>query len=157
MSFSNIGKIIVDEAQTHLGVSELAASPLGVLAGLTHTEGKAVMDALGVRTISEFAGSKYVLWAQAIATLAKHEKTDLPTPALAAILDEKWQKKRLRDLAQASPAVLDGLSDKDAKVLAEAFGVRTIADLATNRYVLKAQAIANMAMIERDKTFKKAA
>lgn len=157
MTFNAIGKIIVDEAQAHLSVSDLAAQPLGVLADLSHTDGKQVMDAFGAKTIAEFAASKYVLWAQAITNLAKYETTDFPTPALAAILDQKWEKRRLRDLAKASPAIFAGMSDKEAKLVADVLGARTVEELATNRYVLKAQAIANLAAIERDRTFRKAA
>lgn len=157
MTFNNIGKIIVDEAQAHLSVSELAAQPLGVLADLSHTDGKQVMDAFDAKTVAEFAQSKYVLWAQAITNLARYETTDFPTPALAAILDQKWEKKRLRDIAKASPSVFAGMSEREAKVIADALGARTVEELATNRWVLKAQAIANLARIERDRTFRKAA
>lgn len=157
MTFDTIAKAIVDEAQSHLTMTELAASPLGVLAGLTHTEGKQVMDALDAKTVAEFAQSRYVLWAQPIATLARHEKTDLPTPALSSVLGQKWEKKRLRDLAKASPAAFQGLSEKEAKVLADVLGIRSIEELATHSYVLKAQVIAHMAMIEKVRSVRKAA
>ncbi len=115
------------------------------------------MDALDTRTIEGVATSKYVLWAQAITTLAKHEKSDLPNPALVAILDARWEKKRLRDLVEASPSILSGMSDKEAKLLEEALGVRTVEDLATNRHVLLAQVIARLADEERLAPTQKAA
>jgi hypothetical protein len=157
MTFNTISKKIIDDAQAHLSVSELANSPLGVLAGLSHTDGKQAMDALDAKTVSDFAQSRFVLWAQAVTTLARTEKSDMPNPGIAAILDEKWQKKKLRDIAKASPAVFAGLSEKEAKVLAEVFGIRTVEDLATNRYVRKAQAVAYLAMIEKEDSFRKAA
>jgi len=148
---------LIDETARAKSFSDLARCSPGILAGLTHAQGAQVMEALDTRTIEGVAASKYVLWAQAIATLARHEKTDLPNPALAAILDARWEKKRLRDLAGASPSVLTGMSDYEAKLLEEALGVRTLQDLATNRHILLAQAIARLAEEERLAPTQKAA
>lgn len=149
MPFPNHLAELIDEPARTKSFSELARCSPGVLAGLTHSQGAQVMDALDTRTIEGVATSKYVLWAQAIATLARHEKSDLPNPALVAIVDARWEKKRLCDLAKAPPSILSGLSDKEAGLLEQALGVRTIEDLATNRYVLLAQVIARLAQEER--------
>jgi hypothetical protein len=157
MSFNIIGPSIVDAAHANLSFREIASMPLGALAGVSHTEGKQLMDALDARTIGDFATSRFVMWAQAIVTLAKVEKSDLPTPALANALDPSWQKKRMRDLAEASPAALAGLSDKEARILAESFGIRTIAELANHALVRKAQTVSHLAAIETGHTVRKAA
>lgn len=157
MSFNTIAQSIVDPAYANLPLREIASLPLGALAGVSQTEGKQLMNALDARTIADFAASRYVMWAQAIVALAKVEKSDLPTPALANALDPSWQKKRMRDLADASPAALAGLSEKEARILAESFGIRTIADLATHAHVRKAQAIAHLAAIETSQSVRKAA
>jgi hypothetical protein len=157
MSFNTIAQSIVDPAHANLSFREIAAMPLGALAGVSQTEGKQLMDALDARTIGDFATCRQLMWAQAIITLAKVEKSDLPTPALANALDPSWQKKRMRDLTDASPAALAGLSEKEARILAESFGIRTIAELANHPHVRKAQVIAHLAAIEAGQIVRKAA
>jgi hypothetical protein len=46
------------------------------------------------------------------------------------IVDKAYQCKSFRDLAASPVSALHGVSDSDAKALNEAFGVRTISDLA---------------------------
>jgi len=165
MPFKNDLAALVDDTHRSRSYAEIAAASVGVLGGLTHAEAAKVMDALEVETIEEFATSKYVLWAQAITHLAKYEKLDDAkgqggpsfNPSLAAILDARWEKKPLRDLAKAPPSIFAGLSDKEATMLAEAIGVRTVEDLATNRFVLIAQVIAHLAKYETTSPLKKAA
>lgn len=157
MSFNTIASAIIDQSQAHLSFRELAAAPLGSLAGLSQTEGRQLMDALDVRTVTEFATSRYVMWAQAIVTLAKLDKTGQPVPGLAGALDPSWQTKPVRNLPAASVSALAGVSDKEAKILAEIFGIKTIADLAGNVHVRKAQVIAHLAMIESGQMVKQAA
>ena len=64
------------------------------------------------------------------------------------ILDQKWEMKPLRTIVRQSPAVFTGLSEKDAAMLAEAIGVKTVEGLATNRFVMTAQVIAHLAKYE---------
>lgn len=157
MPFKNDLVALIDESHRSKTFGQLAASPPGVLAGLTHTQGAKLMQALDVTTIEELAQSRYVLWAQSITHLARYERVDGFNPSLAAILDRQWEKASLRDLAKARPSIFTGLSAKEATMLEEAAGIRTVEDLATNRYVLMAQVIAHLARYERGSTEKKAA
>jgi len=68
--------------------------------------------------------------------------------SLANILDKAWEKKSLKEICAASPSVLEGVSDADAVKLKEAFGIKTVEDLATCKYFLWAQAIATLAKVE---------
>jgi hypothetical protein len=157
MPFKNELKSVIDEQFHSKSFVDIAKAPLGVLGGVSRDQGLDVMDALNVKTIAELATCRHVLWAQAINTLAKQERTTAANPVLADIIDPKWEKSGLRDLAKASPAVLMGLSERGAKLLQEAIGVRTVEELATNRYVLTAQVIANLAKFEKIETLKQAA
>jgi hypothetical protein len=148
MPFSNELKFLVDQAYHGKRFGDLVSAPVGALGGLTHEQGRQIMAALDVKTIGEFAASKYVLWAQAITHLAKFERIDAFNPSLQAILDETWATKRLRSIVKAPPYVFAGLSEKDAQTLAEAMNVRTVEDLATNRFVMTAQVIAHLAKYE---------
>jgi len=71
------------------------------------------------------------------------------TQSLEHVLDKAHEKKSLKELADLSPAALQGVSEKDAEALKAAFGIKTIRDLATNKYVLWAQAINTLALAEK--------
>lgn len=60
-------------------------------------------------------------------------------------VDKAYEGKPVEELAKAPVAALQGISDAKAALLQEALGVKTIADLGTNKYVLWAQAIAKLA------------
>lgn len=67
---------------------------------------------------------------------------------LEAALDKAYEKKSLTEILAASPAALAGVSEKDAELLNAAFGIKTIKDLATNKYFMAAQALNNLASIK---------
>ena len=56
-------------------------------------------------------------------------------------LDKAYEGKEFSELAKAPVAALQGVSESDAAALQSAFGIKTIADLATSKYVIWAQAI----------------
>jgi hypothetical protein len=60
---------------------------------------------------------------------------------LAQFVDKAYEGKEVGDLANAPVSALQGVSDADADALKKAFGIKSVHDLATNKYVLWAQAI----------------
>jgi len=64
-------------------------------------------------------------------------------------LDKAYEGKSFKELANAPVAALSGVSDKDAELLHQAFGIKTIGDLAKLKYVKWAQAIVNLAETEQ--------
>ncbi|MDQ1393958.1 MAG: hypothetical protein QOF30_2935 [Acidimicrobiaceae bacterium] len=60
---------------------------------------------------------------------------------VAKFLDKAYEGKDFAELAAAPVSALQGVSDGDAEHLKAAFNITTIHDLATNKYVLWAQAI----------------
>jgi hypothetical protein len=56
-------------------------------------------------------------------------------------LDKAYEDKDFAELADAPVDALQGLSKGDAEALDKALGIKTIKQLATNKYVLWAQAI----------------
>jgi hypothetical protein len=157
MPFNDELKFLIDEAYRGKNFSELASAPVNAMAGLNFQQAQQITAALDVKTIGELANSKYVLWAQSITHLARFERIDAFNPSLSAILDEKSAMKRLRTIAKESPAVFTGLSAKAAGVLAETMNVRTVEDLATNRFVTLAQVIAHLAKYEKTSAIRRAA
>lgn len=61
------------------------------------------------------------------------------------MLDKAYEKKTAKELVGAPVEALAGVSAADAELLAKAFGVKTIGDLAANKYFVAAQQIAEVA------------
>ena len=60
---------------------------------------------------------------------------------ISKFVDKAYEGTDLSALAKAPVSALQGVSDADAEALDKALGIKTIADLATSKYVLWAQAI----------------
>ena len=60
---------------------------------------------------------------------------------MAKLLDKAWEEKSLSEVLAAPVSALAGVTDEDAKALQSAFNIKTVADLAKNKYVRAAQAL----------------
>lgn len=69
--------------------------------------------------------------------------------SLENVLDKAHEQKKLKEIVELSPAALQGVSDKDAEALKAALGIKTIRDLATNKFILWAQALNTLAAAEK--------
>jgi hypothetical protein len=58
---------------------------------------------------------------------------------------KKYEKMSFKELAKAPVDAISGVSEGDAKLLKEAFNVKTVYDLAKLKYVKWAQAICTLA------------
>jgi hypothetical protein len=56
-------------------------------------------------------------------------------------LDRAYEGKSLKEILDASPAVLAGVTDKDAKLLDEAFNIKTVRQLGGNKFFTVAAAL----------------
>jgi len=63
-------------------------------------------------------------------------------------VDKAYEAKSLKELVGAPIDALQGVTENDAKLLKEAFNVKTIGDLAKLKYVKWAQAIVTLAETE---------
>lgn len=61
------------------------------------------------------------------------------------MLDKAYEKKTAKELMDCPVEALAGVSAKDAELLKEAFNIKTIGDLATNKYFVAATQIAAIA------------
>lgn len=64
-------------------------------------------------------------------------------------VDKAYEKKEFDELAESPVDALEGLSKADAEALHKALNIKTIRDLAENKFVLRAQAIVNLARTTR--------
>lgn len=63
------------------------------------------------------------------------------------LLDRAYESTPLADLAQAPVSALSGVSEADGEALQQALNIKTIADLAGNKYVRAAQAIVELGQV----------
>jgi len=64
-------------------------------------------------------------------------------------LDRAYESKEFNELADSPVNALEGLSAGDAAALKQAFNISTIRQLAESKFVLRAQAICNLAQAEK--------
>ena len=64
---------------------------------------------------------------------------------VSRILDKAWENKEFEEIAGAPVDALSGVSKRDADALKDALGIKTVRDLANNKYVAWAQAIVALA------------
>ena len=60
---------------------------------------------------------------------------------LAKSLDKAYEEKPLKDILDASPAALAGVTDSDAEHLAAAFNIKTVRDLGSSKFFAVAAAL----------------
>jgi hypothetical protein len=68
---------------------------------------------------------------------------------LDAVLDKAYESSTLAELVDAPVSALAGVSDSDADLLAQAFNIKTVGDLAGNKYFRAASAIVEIAGIAK--------
>jgi hypothetical protein len=61
---------------------------------------------------------------------------------LTKSLDKAYEGKSLKEILDATPAALAGVTDNDAKLLEEAFGIKTVRQLGENKFFAVAAALA---------------
>ena len=64
---------------------------------------------------------------------------------LSKALDKAYEEKSLGELVDAPVSALAGVSEGDAKLLQEAFNIKTVGDLGRNKFFRTASAIVNLA------------
>jgi len=60
---------------------------------------------------------------------------------IVKFFDKKYEKLSFKELCKAPASAISGISEPDAANLKKAFGIDTVEELATNKYVLLAQGI----------------
>jgi hypothetical protein len=63
------------------------------------------------------------------------------TSDLAKALDKAYEDKSMKEILDASPAALAGVTDADAEALQKAFNIKTVRQLGTNKFFAFASAL----------------
>ena len=69
--------------------------------------------------------------------------------SIKKMVDKAWEAKPVAEIVRQSPGILQGLTPERAAKIAEALGIKTVKELATNKYVLWAQALVTLAEAEK--------
>ena len=64
---------------------------------------------------------------------------------LSKALDKAYEEKSLAELVDAPVSALAGVTENDAKLLLEAFNIKTVGDLGRNKFFRTASAIVTLA------------
>ncbi|MET8158026.1 hypothetical protein ABZT47_16755 [Sphaerisporangium sp. NPDC005289] len=64
---------------------------------------------------------------------------------MSKLLDKEYESKSLADLVKAPVSALSGVSENDAKLLQEAFRIKTVGDLGRNKFFRAATALVDLA------------
>jgi hypothetical protein len=64
---------------------------------------------------------------------------------LFKVLDKAYEEKNLAQLVDAPVSALAGVTEADAKLLQEAFSIKTVGDLGRNKFFRTAAAIVTLA------------
>ena len=117
----------VIKAYNQMSALELADAPVAALKGVSEASGRKLETAFGLRSIRHMGTSEVFEKARDVV-----DKADAG-------------RRGSLEIADGSVTNLDGITRRQATVLTEVFRIRTVRDLATNRFFLSARAIVNLA------------
>ncbi len=120
---------------------ELAEAPITALKGISEESGALLEQAFGIESIRDMAASRLAERAEGIVTLADQEEAD-------SVADEG----SLRDLAAGPVARLEGISAEQATALDDALRIKSVRDLARNRFFRIARAVVTLADIATEES-----
>jgi predicted RecB family nuclease len=140
-----------DKEYEQKNVLELIEAPVSAISGVTESDAEKLEKSLKIKTVKDLATNEYVRLAQTLTNFNEFAEQ---------ALDKKFYSKELMDLSEHPVNALKGLSEDDAELLRTAFNIKTISDLARNKYVSIAQTTYALAalvdllfkMREREKT-----
>ena len=133
MKKEEIGFIVkfFDKAYETKNIMKLAKAPISAISGVSESDAKDLNKAFKINTVEELATNKYVKLAQGI---------NYFSACSGEILDKEFESKEFEKLAEKPVYAISGVSKGDAFLLKKAFGIKTIRDLAENKYIKIAQA-----------------
>ena len=127
-----------DKAYEEKTLFELPFSPVASISGVSESDAQDLKEAFGIKTVSDLALNKYVRLAQAITNFSECSET---------ILDKEFESAEFTELAEKPVHAISGISEGDAELLKKAFNIKSIRDLALNKYVLLAQTTVSLATL----------
>ena len=118
-----------------LSILELVDAPVEAISGVSDGNADKLRKAFNIKTVGDLASHKYIKYAQALTSYAD---------CSGDLLDKEYEAN-IVSLADEPVDAIQGISGGDAELLKAAFNIKTIRDLATNKYVAVAEVTLSLA------------
>ena len=126
-----------DKKYENLSILELIDAPVDAISGVSKGDAEKLEKAFKIKTVGDLASHKYIKYAQALTSYAECSKD---------LLDKEYEAN-IATLADEPVSAIQGISPGDAELLKAAFNIKTIRDLATNKYVAVAETTLSLAAL----------
>jgi hypothetical protein len=127
-----------DKKYESLNILELVEAPVEAISGVSEGDAEKLKKAFNIKTVLDLANNKYVKYAQALTNFADCSED---------LLDKEFEAKEITTLADRPVHAIQGVSEGDAELLKAAFNIKTIRDLADNKYVAVAETTVSLAAL----------
>jgi hypothetical protein len=126
-----------NKAYESLNIVELTTAPVAAISGVSESDAEDLKAAFNIETVGDLATNKYVRIAQSISCFSD---------CSGEILDRGYESAEFVEIAN-KPVSAIGVSEGDATLLQKAFHIKTIKDLADNKYIAIAQTTVSLASL----------
>ncbi len=127
-----------DKAYEEKNILELVEAPVEAISGVSESDAELLNECFNIETVMDFATNEYISLAQAVNNFSQ---------CSGVILDQEFNSKDFIELSEKPVHAIKGISEEDAERLQEAFNIKTINDLAQNKYVSIAQTTVSLAAL----------
>ncbi len=126
-----------DKKYEKMSMLELVDAPVDAISGVSKGDAEKLAKAFNIKTVGDLATHKYIKYAQALTCYSACSED---------LLDKKYEANIVK-LADEPVSAIQGISEGDAELLKAAFNIKTIRDLATNKYVAVAMNTLSLAAL----------
>jgi hypothetical protein len=126
-----------DKKYEKMSIIELVDAPVEAISGVSKGDAEKLTKAFNIKTVRDLALHKYIKYAQALTSYANCSEDLLV----------KEYETNIVSLADEPVSAIQGVSEGDAELLMAAFNIKTIRDLATNKYVAIAETTYSLAAL----------
>ncbi|MBN2535943.1 MAG: hypothetical protein JXB88_23895 [Spirochaetales bacterium] len=146
-------KNAVDKKFESMTLRKILKQAVHAIQGVSKGDADLMKEAFRVSTVEQFAKIRFAKWAWAIQELAKFEKGDTAESSLNINkgIDKAYEGKSLKEILASPVQALQGLSDRQAELLSKAFKIKTVKQLANNKFFIIARSIYFLALCEDPK------
>ena len=126
-----------DKKYEKMNIIELVETPVEAISGVSEGDAEKLAKAFNIKTVGDLASNKYIKYSQVVTQYADISED---------LLDKEYEKNIVSS-ADEPVSAIQGISVGDAELLMSAFNIKTIRDLATNKYVAIAESTVNLAAL----------
>jgi hypothetical protein len=144
-------KNAIDKKYETMSLREILKQPVYAIQGISEGDADKMKEAFRISTVEQFAKLRFAKWAWAIQELEKTEKeggSGKGSLNIDRAVDKAYEGKTLDKILASPMQALQGLSERQAQLMYEAFKVKTVKQLANQRFFRIARAIYFLALCE---------